>query len=561
MASLCRRTELLMFSGMSYKIASRSSKSSVGFNMVVGGDFYQPIWIAPRVCCLSSDGKPDFSFGSNSGFNNSGVNSVAIQSDGKIICGGSFNNYNGITRGRIARLNSDGTLDSSFSVGSGFNSTVNSVAIQSDGKIVCVGAFSSYNETTRGRIARLNSDGTLDSTFAVGIIGFNNTIFATAIKSDGKIVCVGAFTYLWFTEVSGIINLTSNGIPDSFLNSGSSGFGFNGAVFSLARQTDGKIICGGNFTTYVDTNSFGVARLNSNTDLDSTFDTGTGFNGDGSAVLDVVAIQSDGKIICTGSFSNYNGVSRDFIARLNPDGTLDSAFSLGSGFWMFSIFSVAIQSDEKIIIGGYFFLYDEANDFASSFAIARLNSDGTLDSSFSVGSGFISIAGNPYSIRSIAIQSDGKIICVGEFNNYNGTTTNCIARLNSDGTLDSTFSAGSGGSGFNNNVLSVAIQSDGKIICGGFFASYNGVARSCIVRLNSDGSLDSTFSVGDGFNGNVNSVAIQSDGKIICVGEFNSYNGVPRIFIARLNPDGTLDSNFAISFEGTGVAANTIILI
>jgi len=144
------------------------------------------------------------------------------------------------------------------------------------------------------------------------------------------------------------------------------------------------------------------------------------------------------------------------------------------------------------------------------------NIDGTLDSSFNIGTGFND------EVWSIAIQNDDKILCCGSFTSYNGTTRNRIVRLNSDGTLDSSFNIGTG---FNSLVLSITIQSDGKILCGGPFTSYNGTTRNRIVRLNSDGTLDSSFNIGTGFNAQVFSIAIQSDGKILCGGSFTSYNG------------------------------------
>ena len=112
----------------------------------------------------------------------------------------------------------------------------------------------------------------------------------------------------------------------------------------------------------------------------------------------------------------------------------------------------------------------------------------------------------------MAIQSDGKILVGGTFFTYNGVSANRVIRLNSDGSVDNTFVTGTG---FNNYVLSIVIQSDGKILVGGGFTAYNGVSANRIIRLNSDGSIDNTFVTGTGFDNYVYSIAIQSDGKIL----------------------------------------------
>src|SRR5690606_36450331 len=151
------------------------------------------------------------------------------------------------------------------------------------------------------------------------------------------------------------------------------------------------------------------------------------------------------------------------------------------------------------------------------------------------------------SVLSTVIQADGKIIVGGDFTSFNGTIINRIARLNTDGTLDTDFNPGTG---FNYGVRSTVIQVDGKIIVGGGFTSFNGTIINRIARLNTDGTLDTDFNPGTGFSSGVYSTALQVDGKIIVGGDFTSFNGVSRGRIARLNTDGTLDTDFN---PGTGV--------
>lgn len=250
--------------------------------------------------------------------------------------------------------------------------------------------------------------------------------------------------------------------------------------------------------------------------IDNTFNTGSGFNG----TVFTIAIQSDGKILVGGQFSTYNGNIANNIIRLNSDGSIDNTFNTGSGFNSY-VNTLLIQSDGKILCGGSFTTYD-GNTLNR---IIRLNSDGTIDNTFNTGSGFDS------TVNTISIQSDGKILVGGYFNNYDGNTASGIIRLNSNGTIDNTFNIGSG---FNSPVLSITIQPDGKIICGGLFTSYSGNTSNYIIRLNSDGSIDNTFNSGSGFDSIVLTITIQSDGKILCGGDFGSYDVNTTNYIARL---------------------------
>ena len=330
----------------------------------------------------------------------------------------------------------------------------------------------------------------------------------------------------------------NSGDNDPTFNPTDIGFGFgvgaNGEILTTAIQPDGKIIIGGNFTTYNGTTRNRIARLNTDGSLDTTFNPGSG----ASHSIQTMVIQSDGKIIIGGYFTNYNGAARNRIARLNTDGSLDMTFFYGTGTngW---IYSIILQSDGKIIIGGDFTTYNGT----TRNLIARLNTDGSLDVTFNPGSGA------NYVIYTTAIQSDGKIIIGGAFTSYNGSARACIARLNTDGSLDATFNPGIGA---NNVIYTIAIQSDGKIIIGGDFTTYNGASRNRIARLNTDGTLDTTFNSGTGASTLISTATIQSDGKIIVGGNFTTYNGTAKNRIARLNNDGTLDTTFNL---GSGASS------
>jgi uncharacterized delta-60 repeat protein len=178
--------------------------------------------------------------------------------------------------------------------------------------------------------------------------------------------------------------------------------------------------------------------------------------------------------------------------------------------------------------------------------IARLNTDGTIDTSFHIGSGFNN------TVYDTVVQPDGKIVVVGDFTNYNGTPINRVARLNTDGSLDTSFVVGSGFQGSSGygatEAGAVVLQPDGKIVVGGRFATYQGISSVGIARLNPNGSIDTGFLVGTGFGcpGMVLHVRLQPDGKILAGGWSGCYNGVSTNYGAtRLNADGTLDTSMA----------------
>jgi len=514
--------------------------------IVIGGQFTTARGTTQnRIARLNTDGTLDtgFNTGSDIGVTGGGnyVNAIAIQGDGKIVIGGSFATARGVQQNKVARLNTDGSLDTGFNTGSdigvtGGGTDVDAVAVQSDGKIVIGGSFTTARGVTQNRIARLNTDGTLDTGFNTGSdVGTNGIVWAVAVQSDGKIVIGGQFTTARGVTQNYIARLNTDGTLDTGFNTGTD-IGTNGAVYAVAVQSDGKIVIGGLFTTARGVTQNRIARLNTDGTLDTGFNTGSDIGTNG--IVGAIAIQSDGKIVIGGFFPRARGVLQNYIARLNTDGTLDTGFNTGSdigtnGF----VRAIAIQSDGKIVIGGEF----TTARGTTVNRIARLETDGTLDTGFNTGSD----VGTDSNVSAIAIQSDGKIVIGGQFTTARGVTQNRIARLNTDGTLDTGFNTGSD-IGTNGLVIEIAIQSDGKIVIGGNFVTARGVTQNRIARLNTDGTLDTGFNTGSdiGVDGTVGAVAIQSDGKIVIGGYFTTARGVLQNYIARLNTDGTLDTGF-----------------
>ena len=246
-----------------------------------------------------------------------------------------------------------------------------------------------------------------------------------------------------------------------------------------------------------------------------------------------LAVQVDGKILVGGYFTTLGGQSRNYIGRLNADGTLDPSFNPSAGGVVYpSVYSLALQADGKIVVGGLFTgLGGQSRNY-----IGRLNADGTLDTSFNPGaSNYVS---------SLAVQADGRILVGGGFTTLGGQSRTNIGRLNADGTLDTVFNPGA-----DNSVLSLAVQADGKILAGGNFTTLGGQNRNHIGRLNADGTLDTSFN--PGADGPAVSLAVQADGKILIGGNFTTLGGQSRTNVGRL--DNTGPATQSLTFDGSTV--------
>ena len=496
-----------------------------------------------QIVRLNNDLSFDSSFTSNigTGFDGGFLRTIITQeNDNKILAGGNFITYDGITANNIVRLNSIGTLDTTFNTntGSGFDNEVYIIKVQDNGKILVGGVFTEFNGSSSGKIARLNDDGTIDLLFTLNIgTGFNGDVYSLSIQDDGKILVGGSFTSFDATDTYYIARLNEDGTLDTTFTNNSGG-GFDSSVTSVLLQPDGKILTGGWFTTYDGTDANKIARLNSNGTLDTNF-TANAVNllTDGSVIT--IALQEDTKILIGGDFTNSITPINE-IARLNSDGTVDSTFeSNTSAGFDDAVFSITVIGNDSILLGGYMGKFNGG----SSNRIAKLDLTGVNVSFF--GAGFND------EVTVIKKQSDGKLLIGGYFTQYNGAQANAITRIKTDGSIDTDFATNSG-TGFDNYIEAIAIQSDGKILVGGNFTSYNGTSANNIVRLNSDGTLDTVFmtTVGDGASSSISSIILQNDGKILLGGWFNTFNGQAANRLVRLNSTGTIDTEFTNNQSG-----------
>ena len=270
--------------------------------------------------------------------------------------------------------------------------------------------------------------------------------------------------------------------------------------------------------------------------IDPTYNVGTGSD----IYVTYISMQPDQKVIASGNFTSFNGFPRQNIVRLNVDGSVDSSFNPQIALTSKTIGVTVVQNDGKIIIAG---IYANSKGY-----IARLNSDGTIDNTFTPPINELNF------YNAIVLNSDGKILVAGEVYTTNGSTFKNVARLNTDGTFDVTFNPAK--TGTNNRATSIKIVANNKIMIGGYFSTYNNIARKGIARLNEDGSLDETFNPGLGANSSIYGINELEDGKIIIGGFFTSYNGISKNHIAKINQDGSLDTSFNPVFNENG--ANVI---
>lgn len=341
------------------------------------------------------------------------VYAIAVQPDGKIIVGGAFEKFNGSSARHIVRLNADGTIDKTFNTGTGPNFEVVEFAFQPDGKIMVLGNFFLFDKVDRNRIARLNPDGSLDLTFNPGK-GFQGDVRSINIQKDGKMILAG-----WFNSYNGgstmyIIRLNSDGSVDNTFNTGK---GPNSAVFGTVILPDGKILIAGRFSSYNGTKANCIARLNPDGSIDNTFNSGDGAGGIQNYIQSIDR-QKDGKIIIAGYFTSYNGIERNRIARLNPDGSIDKSFDPGKGADQ-NIMKVTALDNGRILAMGWFHMYA---DKESKFFV-QISSDGSPDRSLSTGSG-----PEEYVLCMAAGNGTG-VFLGGEFHRFSGKSRGHFVRL------------------------------------------------------------------------------------------------------------------------------------
>jgi uncharacterized delta-60 repeat protein len=366
--------------------------------------------------------------------------------------------------------------------------------------------------------------------------GLNGTGRVVVVQPDGKILIGGTFTAL---SPNGGAAVTRNYLarlnPDGTLDTAFDP-NLNQAVKAIALQPDGKILLGGDFTALSPNGGAPVtrnriARLNADGTLDAVF------NPNANGAVHTIAVQMDGKILAGGVFNGTNsigGQTRNCIARLDATTGLADSFDPNANF---PVFSIVVQADGRVLAGG---LFTSIGGQTRNY-IARLHPTTGLADPFNPNADAL--------IYAIAMQADGKVLAAGNFSGIGGQTRNRIARLDpTTGLADSLDLQLIGAS-----LESVTVQPDGKILVGGLFLNIGGQPRNNFARIDpATGLVDSFDPNPDNY---VFSIAVQADGKIVAAGVFGTISGTFRLGIARLEPDGRLDRTLNLGAEGDFVTA------
>jgi uncharacterized delta-60 repeat protein len=446
------------------------------------------------------------------------VRTIAIQSDGKILIGWRFATVGWVARNRIARLNTDGTLDATYNPNS--NNSIYSITLQSDGRALVGWAFTTIAATGRNRVARLTTTWSIDATFNPNV---NNTVWDIKLFSDNTIALWGQFTTVWWTARNRVAKIFSTGWLMATFNPNS-----NNTVFALNIDTSDNLFLGWQFTTVWWTARNRIAKVSSGWVLDGTF------NPNASSMIYAFAKKQDGTMAIGWAFVTIYNVANIYLTYSNTTGSLDDRYNLGING---TVWSLATQSDWKVILGWQF----TTVGWVARGRVARVSTWGSLDTTFA----------NPNAnniVYATAVQSDGKVLIWWTFTLIWATARNYMARLNSDGTLDATFNPNITVVAWN-QVRSIAIQSDGKIIIGWRFATVGWVARNRIARLNTDGTLDATYNPNS--NNSIYSITLQSDGRALVGWAFTTIAATGRNRVARLTTTWSIDATFNPNVNNT----------
>jgi uncharacterized delta-60 repeat protein len=290
-----------------------------------------------------------------------------------------------------------------------------------------------------------------------------------------------------------------------------------------------------------------------------------GFTPDPDEDVLALAVQADGKIVIGGRFEHIDGSSRSRIARLNANGSLDAGFDPNAGDSDHAdVSSILVQPDGKILVGGNFSWLGTAN----TTRIARLKPDGSKDAGFSSG---LPAQLDDDGIHAMALQPDGKVLVAGSLSAMFETPFGSqrepmgVVRLNPDGSRDESWRPEITNDTFiDGDIFALALQADGKLVIVGDFTAVDKQPRMHLARLNADGSLDDDF-IADIEGGWATELAVQSDGRILLGGTFVYVGDVRRNNLARLNPDGSVDAGFDpfpdYDVRGLALQANGKILV
>ncbi|MFP6872264.1 MAG: hypothetical protein VCA55_02045 [Verrucomicrobiales bacterium] len=559
---------------------------------------YNPAYSIVR---LNMNGRYDPTFDTREGVAGF-VHAAAIQEDGKVVIAGAFSRFDGVQRRNIARVLGNGKNDASFDPGTGADNEVRTVKMFDDGKIFIGGLFNSVNNKPRKGVARLAANGLPDRSFNLGAKhGIRSwEVYSSSITDDGKILVGGNLISTGSNPMvrSPFLRLQNNGDID--LSYQPEDLPADASVYAIETRPDGRALITGEFPAEFVVKSENIARIDTfSGHLDTSFDVGEGADN----AVHVVLKLSDGDVLIGGGFTRIKGVGRSCLAKLGADGTVRPfSVKIDGG----EVLAAVEKEDGRIVIGGSFTRVDGN---PSCRRIAVLTPEGSVDPSFSPPGTVntlwvqthplkpwrghwetVSTSGFNGTVHAVGLMADGNILAGGEFDSYGDIHQPCLALLNGDGSVnpllslangnippvgsvhhimtmpdggilyagsfsgeirylrqDGTRDSGFTSPGINGPVYSVAIKEDGRLLIGGDFTRIGTAERQRVAVLNADGTFDSAFNSGNGADGAVRRVIPLADSNAVILGSFKTYAGHPCKGVARVMPDGSIDTTFVNS--------------
>lgn len=498
---------------------------------------------------------------------NGWVNAVARLPDGSIVFGGSFDSANGVPRLNIAKLNPDGTLDSAWNPSAG--GSVSALAADGSGNVYVGGQFTSIGGQSRRDLAKLSGSGAVDANWnpSPSIASFDDFVAALLVDTSGNVFVGGNFTAIGGQSRSNIAKLSGTGVgsADATWNASASG-----NVYALATDNGGNVYAGGQFTTCGGQSRSNIAKLSG---------TGTGaadanWNPAADATVEALAVDGSGNVFAGGKFTTIGGQTRSNIAKLSGTGT-GAANASWNAVTSGEVVALGVDSSGNVYAGGSF----ATMGLQLRSNIAKLAGSGSgaadvnwnpsangpvhalaVDSSGNVYAGgqFITLGGQQhlglgqvsangttspamtdaeasvFGVTVTAAQPGGGIIVGGSFLKANQQPRGNLLRLNADGTLDSSWNPSA-----NKDVQALAVDSNGDVYAGGLFSSMSGQARGGIAKLSGTGTGAVDANWNPAANNGVSVLAVDGSGNVYAAGTFTSIGGQPRFHLAKLSATGT----------------------
>ncbi len=423
---------------------------------------------------------------------------------------------------------------------------VNCVVAQPDGKILVGGIFTRLGTTPAANLVRLLPNGQPDPVFQANVPGFNTPVYGVARLPNGKIlvnlsrlVQIGGVTY------SGMLMLNADGTRDATFNLSSNGV--RATNLKMVGQPDGKILIAGSFTSVNGLTASYLARLNANGTLDTAFQAaGLDLN----AEVNALVLQPDGKIVVGGNFSLAQAQFSEGLVRVLPSGARDLTFGAPSG--LREVYGLGLLPGGSLAVLG--------EGLRPNFPLARLRPNGSLDPTFGPGANLSAPYGPRYS--TLLVQANGGLLVSVVQNQYDGVPTGPLFRVLPSGALDPTFVAGLALSRGYITPVQVAELPNGQLLAASPARNLVPTGRAlpvALARFGANGAFDASLAPDFYEPGLMADVARQPDGRLVVGGEFTEINGTPAGNLARLDAAGTVEAAFTAAAATDGPVRRVLV--